>query len=162
MPPWVLPEPEDDAERKLLADVAERGWHILGVPANKEGPGFTFSVGILYSLSHPEIMIMGLPTNTAARLINTMGDAIRVGREYLPGQRYDDLADGFPLAFVSMDQRYYREYLGTALWFYRTPDFPVLQCVWPDKAGLFPWEPGFDSRYFQVQRVLGSRGDPAK
>lgn len=154
MSAWVLPEPEDDSDRKLLADVAQHGWHIVGVNADEHGPDFAFSVGIFHTLAHPEILIMGLRHKIAAQLINLIGDAIREGQRYEAGGRYDDIADGYPLAFVTMDPRYYREYLGYALWFYRTLDFPVLQCVWPDKSGILPWQAGFDSRFFQSQRVL--------
>lgn len=151
---WQLPEPEDDADRKLLADVANHGWHLVGVHADREGPGFVYSVGLLHTLGHPEILIMGLSHSTGAQLINLMGDGIGAGQRYEAGQRYYDLAKGLSLAFVRMNQRYYRDYLGYALWFYRTLDFPVLQCVWPDKTGVFPWEKGYDSRFFQKQRVL--------
>jgi hypothetical protein len=157
MPDWELPDAEDESDRRLLADIAEYGWHIVGVSEDDEGPGFAFSVGLLYTLNHPEILIMGLRQNIAASLINDMGDAIRNGAVFSAGRQYDDIAAGFPLAFVAVDQRYYREYLGYALWFYRTLDFPVLQCIWPDKAGVFPWEPAYDSRFFDLQRVLAQR-----
>lgn len=152
---WKLPEPDDDTDHKLLADIASHGWHIVGVDADDAGPGFAFSVGILYTLGHPEILIMGLRPEVAANLINIIGDAIRAGKSFEAGKQYRDIAVGFPLAFVAMDARYFREYLGYALWFYRALDFSVLQCIWPDKAGVFPWEPGYDSRFFDVQRVLG-------
>src|SRR5262249_44793827 len=42
--------------------------------------------------------------------------------------------------------------------FYRESEFPVLQCVWPDKKHVFPWEPGFDTGFFRAQRVLGPVG----
>lgn len=153
-----LPTPADDRDRKVLADVAEYGWTVMGITKDHSGPGFAFSIGLFHTLGHPEILIMGLPAEVAHQLINDMGDAIRAGERFEAGRRYDDIAAGFPLAFVAMDERYYREYLGYALWFYRGPNFPVLQCLWPDKEGLFPGEPGYDSRYFDRQRVLGTRG----
>jgi hypothetical protein len=41
-----------------------------------------------------------------------------------------------------------------AIWYYRSSPFPVLQLVWPDPAGLFPWEDGFDERYRKRQPTL--------
>jgi hypothetical protein len=160
MPSWILPTAEDDSDRKLLADVASHGWHIVGVDAHNNGPDFAFSVGLLYTLGHPEILIMGLKHSISAHLINDMGDAIRSGKRFEAGHYYNDIADGFPLAFVAIDQRYYRDHLGYALWFYRTLDFPVLQCLWPDKSGIFPWQPEYDSRFFDLQRVLGKPPSP--
>jgi hypothetical protein len=158
MTPRELPTPEDDRDRKLLADIAQVGWAVIGVEADKDGPGFAFSVGLFHTLVHPEVLVMGLRPQIAHRLINDIGEAIREGQRFEGGQQYEGIAAGFPLAFVEMDRRYYREYLGYAGWFYRGPDFPVLQCVWPDKQGVFPWQPGYDSRFFQSQRVLGGDG----
>jgi hypothetical protein len=152
-----LPTPENDGDRKLLADIARVGWAVIGVAADDEGPAFAYSIGLFHTLGHPEVLIMGLRPQIAMQLINDMGDSIRAGQRFEAGQRYDGIADGFPLAFIQMNRRYYREYLGYAIWFYRGPDFPVLQCVWPDKEGVFPGETDYDSRFFQVQRLLGGR-----
>ncbi len=153
-----LPTPEDDLDRKLLADVERVGWSVLGIEAHEEGPDFAYSLGIFHTLNHPEILIMGLRMTTAQQFINNIGDAIRAGRRFQGGDRSDEFAEGFPLAFVEVDPRWYRKYVGYARWFYRGSGFPLLQCVWPDKQGLFPWEPEYDSRFFQAQRILGPAG----
>jgi hypothetical protein len=151
-----LPTPEDDRDRKVLADITRVGWTVIGVLEDEEGPGFAYSIGLFHTLGHPEVLILGLRPQVAHQLVNDMGEAIRKGQRFEAGQRYEEIAAGFPLAFVEMDKRYYREYLGYAGWFYQGPDFPVLQCIWPDKQGVFPWESGYDSRFFQSQRVLGA------
>src|SRR5258708_4069418 len=135
-----LPTPEDDCDRKVLADITRVGWTVIGVAEDEEGPGFAFSIGLFHTLGHPEVLIMGLGPQVAQQLINDMGDAIRKGHRFEAGQRHEGIAANFPLAFVEMDKRYYREYLGYAGWFYQGPDFPVVQCLWPDKQGVFPWE----------------------
>jgi hypothetical protein len=153
-----LPVPEDDRDRKLLADIARVGWAVLAIQQDGEGPGYAFSVGLFHTLGHPEIVLMGLPPQTAMQLINSMGEAVRNGQRFEANRRYDQLAKGFPLAFVTVGTQHYRPYLGYARWFYRGSDFPVLQCVWPDKAGHFPWEPDFDGRFVEVQPLLGAWG----
>jgi Domain of unknown function (DUF4262) len=155
MMPRELPTPQDDHDRKLLADIDRVGWAVIGVLEDEEGPGFAYSVGLFHTLGHPEILLMGLRPPIAQQLINSAGERVRTGERFEAGRRYDGIAAGFPLAFVEMDRRYYKEYLGYAGWFYRGPDFSVLQCLWPDKQGVFPWEPGYDSRFFELQRVLG-------
>jgi len=157
MTPRELPTPKDDNDRKVLADIDQIGWTVIGVEADDEGPGFAFSVGLFHTLEHPEVFIMGLHTQTAHRIINHIGEAIRAGERFKAGQQYQEIIAGFSIVFTEMDRRHYREYLGYAGWFYRGPNFPVLQCVWPDKQGVFPWQPGYDSRFFQLQRVL--KGD---
>jgi hypothetical protein len=32
--------------------------------------------------------------------------------------------------------------------------FPAMQLVWPDEQGRFPWESGYDERFFKLQRLL--------
>jgi hypothetical protein len=150
-----LPEPEDEHDHKILGDIARVGWSVIGIEESEEGPGYAFSVGMFHTLKHPEIVIMGLKPTTAQSLINAIGDAAREGKPVAPAERSEDFAS-FPLAFVEMLPRYYREYIGYARWLYRGSEFPVLQCLWPDKAELFPWQPDYDARFFQLQRVLGT------
>ena len=70
----------------------------------------------------------------------------------------DDIADGFPLGFRVVDDKYYRDYLGYALWFYESFDFPVLQCVWPDNSSRFPWDDNCDTGCRRVQVLTQSAG----
>ena len=156
MPERQLPVPEDDRDHKLLADIARVGWAVLAITEDDDGPGYAFSVGLFHTLGHPEIVLMGLRPETAQRLINLMGEAIRGGQRFEAGNRYEGLAEGFPLAFVAVGEQHYREYLGYARWFYHGSDFPVVQCVWPDKAGRFPWERDYDGRFLKVQPLLGA------
>jgi hypothetical protein len=55
-----LPEPADDHDRKLLADVQGYGWHVIGIEEDEEGPGFAYSIGLHHNFGHPEIIAVGL------------------------------------------------------------------------------------------------------
>jgi hypothetical protein len=153
-----LPVPQDDGDRKVLADVARHGWAVLMIEEDDEGPAFAFSVGLFQTFGHPELLILGLAPPVAQPLVNALGEAIRSGRRFEAGGRCEGVAS-VPLALVAVDERHYRDYLGYARWFYGGGAFPVLQCVWPDKKGAFPWEVGFDGRFFRAQRILGPAGD---
>jgi hypothetical protein len=50
--------------------------------------------------------------------------------------------------------RHYRDYFGYARWFYHGDDFPVLQCVWPDRQHRYPWHPACHESARQRQPVL--------
>jgi hypothetical protein len=153
---FQMPVPDDDQDRKLLSDVAEHGWHIPHIFADESGPCFSFSVGFYLKFGHPEILVMGLSQSVAHKFINLVGGYIRSGRVFRPGERTDDLAQGFSCCFVPIVTEHYREYLGYGIWFYRSlkQPFPALQLVWPDKQGKFPWESGYDERFFKLQRLL--------
>jgi hypothetical protein len=155
----ALPTPEDARDRKLLADIARVGWAVLGIPADDEGPGYAFSIGLYHTFAHPEVILFGLPWEASYPFINAIGAAVREGQRFEAGRRYDDLAEGYPSAFEPVPRRHFKEYLGTAGWFYQGWDFRVLQLVWPDRAGVFPWEAGADPRYRRVQPVLSGRAE---
>lgn len=150
-----LPDPEDDDDRRILGHIAEHGWAVIGIEEGEEGPGYSFSVGIHHTLGQPEVVVMGLRSDNARAFINDVGGRMRSGRRFAPGERTFDLAEAYPTDFIRVDPRYYREYFGYARWLYRRNTFPMIQIVWPDKNGLFPWEPGYDARFFGLQRVLG-------
>ncbi|WP_136967893.1 DUF4262 domain-containing protein [Polyangium sorediatum] len=52
-----------------------------------------------------------------------------------------DVLENRDVRFVTMKTDEYRAHLGYAFWFYHGVEFPVLQVVWPDGAGRFPWDP---------------------
>jgi len=153
------PAPHDSGESKLLADVQEYGWHVLGVSPDpgETGPPFAYSIGLYYTLGHPEIVVTGLAPEVSQRLINVVGERSRSETPVLPGRRYADIAEGYDVAFRTVPRALYEDYLGYALWFYRqlAGDFPVFQLIWPDKAGRFPEEIGFEPTLQAWQFLLG-------
>lgn len=154
-PGFALPEAEDDADRKLLFDIETYGWHVVSVTEEPDTPRFVFTVGLYYRYSHPEILVMGLKQPTAHSLLHSMVEKIKNGEKFEPGALITDVAS-FPLALIPIHTNHYREYLGYGMWFYQSLEmpFPALQLVWPDRAGLFPWQNGYDGRFSKLQRVL--------
>lgn len=154
-----LRRPEDDSDRKLLADVEQFGWHVVGIEADEHGPGYAFSVGLYHTLDQPEILLLGLSHTIAAQLINLIGDAMQAGTTFRDGDIRDEIAEGFPLAFRAVPREYYRDYVGYAGWFYESPDFPLLQCIWPDKRRRFPWDTGCETACAELQRLVNQPDD---
>lgn len=155
----ALPTPEDDNDRELLDDIEGVGWAVLGIPEDEEGPTFTYTLGLFHTLNHPEILIMGVEITTAQHLLNNLGELIRAGRRFVAGSRCENVVKGFALGFVAVPRKLYPEYVGYGGWLYGGMEFPLLQCVWPDKSGRFPWEAEYDTQLFQLQRLLGPVGD---
>jgi hypothetical protein len=151
----ALPEPEDDQDRVILDHIAEFGWSVIGIEEDEDGPGYSFSVGLTRTLGVPELFIMGQKPQTAQGMINRAGELIREGRRLTAGERAEGILEGYPVALVAVDERHYREYFGYARWLYRGNNFPVLQIVWPDRSGHFPWDEGYPAPLFWRQRILG-------
>ena len=99
---------------------------------------------------------MGLPPETGHKFINLAAAHIAGGKRFCEYDRTSELAEGCECSFVPISISQYKEYLGYAIWFYRSlkEPFPALQLVWPDKSGVFPWEEGYDERFLSLQRLL--------
>jgi hypothetical protein len=151
----VPPTPKHPSEQRVISDVQEYGWHIIHVGSDSRGSGWSFSIGLFHTFRHPEFVVMGLPSATTQLVINELGARVKAGEHFAHGQHDPDVLTGYEVQFVSVSQAAYREHLGYACWFYRGERFPVLQAVWPDRAGVFPWQAGFDPSLVSVEPVLG-------
>lgn len=148
-----LRKAEDDSDRRLLADVEKYGCHIIGIEADEQGPQYAFSVGLYHTYDQPEIIIMGISFRIAAELINLIAEQMGAGKSFQDGDVSDSIAEGFPMAFRNVSPANYPDYVGYALWFYESPNFPLLQCIWPDRDQRFPWDEGCEEECRHIQRL---------
>lgn len=153
----VREEGKDADEQRVIDDVRQYGWHTIGIEDDPEGPGFAYSVGMFHTLGHPEIIIFGLPVDSMMSIVNYIGEEVRQGASFQDGQESDQILEGYRCVFRAVPEELYPEYFGYAMWFYRPASFPVLQCVWPDRDGRFPWHHDFDSQLYARQPVLAEK-----
>ncbi len=156
---YDLPEVTlDDGDRQLLSNIQEHAWQRIGIPAEGELPGFSFTIGLWYSVAFPEVLAFSLPSKT---IHDALWEIYRAAQRGSPLPR-DVISDGFfgnaPGVLLPVAKRYYREHLGYANWFYGNEAFPCYQLVWPDRQGLFPWQAGFDERFRESQPDLSKDG----
>jgi len=146
------------SKRQVYDDIQSHGWHVVLVQNNERTSGWAFSIGLHATFDHPEIVIFGLPKRIMHIIVNDIGEAVRNGQRFTPGQSSDAFLEGYECRFESVCTRWYRPFLGYAVWFYDGVRFPVLQCVWPDKEQLWPWDPASTADWSTIQPVL-SRED---
>ncbi|MFE3774585.1 DUF4262 domain-containing protein [Streptomyces sp. NPDC059122] len=79
---------------------------------------------------------------------------LRPGLCWRGGRECHGIIEDRPVVLKAADLRWYREFFGRAISFYRRPPFPVLQAVWPDVDGHFLWQPGVDEQHQQSQPQL--------
>jgi hypothetical protein len=145
------------ADQRLLEDVEVHGVHIVHVPEESGGPGFTFSVGLWENFDQPEVIVFGLPQEIAHELVNLIADEANEGQQFLAGTRQEGLLEGYPVRFVDVPRACYADYLGAACWAYEGDAFPAVQLVWPDKQGRWPWDPEARQGFRASQPVLMPR-----
>ena len=120
--------------------IEQYGWMVQAVfGSGPRRPDLAYTVG-LTGLGHPELVVFGLPVETAHPLLNDLGERVRSG---------ETLAAGTELSFGAWPHRVHLlsaphpdRVLFQATRTYGRP-VPALQAVWDDRSGRFPWQPGY-------------------
>ena len=148
------PEPECDADRKVLADIRDVGWHLVHVPEVGRTPGWAFTIGLFHSFGHPEILVFGLPRSAMLTLLGRLASNVREGERYLPGTTSERVLEGYECSFRPVHPRWFSPLLGYASWFYGDDGFACVQCLWPDRDGNLPDAPDFEPELRGTQPLL--------
>lgn len=146
-------------KRKAINNIARYGWHVVHVPEDDQGPGWSCTVGLYHSYGHPEILVAGLKPELALFVLNECGRRVRAGAVLASGQRQAGLLQNVECELRTADPFWVQELMQFARWFYGTWDFPVLQCVHPDLENHFPWEMDYDARFRERQPLLFTDAD---
>ncbi|MCO8277949.1 DUF4262 domain-containing protein [Actinoplanes sp. TRM 88003] len=128
----------DPGDHGVIENVGQFGWSVTGVPADEEGPGWAYTIGRRHSRGEPELAMFGLDVGVMQSCLNTLGRR----DDLADGQSHDGVINGYPLHLREVEPDWFRAFFGQAMWFYRRPPVPVLQVVWPDRQGAFPWDTG--------------------
>ncbi|WP_344858347.1 DUF4262 domain-containing protein [Planomonospora alba] len=130
----------DDVDLRTMRDVRERGWTVVMIPEDEEGPGWAFTVGLWHTFRSPETAMFGLRVEVLRDCLDTLAGAVAAGHPLSAGQRRHDVIRDYPVAVREVDRSWYRSLFGLALHFYQRPPLPFMEVVWPDARGHFPWE----------------------
>jgi Domain of unknown function (DUF4262) len=116
---------------------------------------WSFSIGFYETWEFPELIIFGRSRATARHILNTI--AIGLDDNHRPdlSTTTDTLIPGAKCLFLEVLERYYQDYVGFALWYYRKRKFPLYQIIWPNSDGLYPWSPSATKAVKEWQPVLG-------
>ncbi|MEO8519339.1 MAG: DUF4262 domain-containing protein [Dermatophilaceae bacterium] len=128
----------------LIREIIDRcGLMVQWVGAGADTPAFAYTVG-LAKLDHPELIVFGLSPESAQSVLNSMGlQVVAKTRHWEPG-RTDDVFDEDVPALL-LEVRDSADYLLAANSMFAIPGqgpLPALQVLYPDAAGLWPWQEG--------------------
>ncbi len=144
---------------RVAAEIETQGWHVTVV---EDTPRYAHTTGLTKSFAHPEILIIGLPVSSIAEVAHEAARQVAAGARFRDGQTSDTIFDGLSAAFRAVPLVSVLDYCAAARAYY---DFPpdVLQLVWPDAHGRWPWDANADAVYRLQQPVLAdlSGGGPA-
>ena len=144
----------DEQERRTLEHIERHGCSVMHVMEDGDGPPFAYSVGISRSSAAPEVLVIGLKQQLAHAMVNHYNARVRAGDRFVVGQRYAGFLVGFDVEIAQVAPAYYRTYVGWDLWLYQGPSFEVLQLVYPDTRGTWPWQPEATEAFKARQPLL--------
>jgi hypothetical protein len=149
------------ADAKFLEIIERYGWHVMSVAprtgsADKE-EWFSYSTGLYLRFGQPEVIVLGLDSDTGTRIVNEIGEQMKGGRKFELGTDYRDIfADDVPCQFKPVHRSQYGQYVCFSTWFYEATDFPVWQCFWPDRDGIYPWLQDCNDEVAHLQPLLSA------
>jgi len=151
--------PNNDYERRVLANVEKFGWHYTSVfpEEGENSPRFTYSVGLYHSYDQPEFIIFGLDSKVAYALLDTLANAAATKTMYPLDEPCGALVIGYDCVFMEVPRQRFNDYVFSALWFYAEVEFPLYQVVWPDSDGRYPWNEAYIDDPLHPQPVLAPR-----
>ena len=144
----------DAGDLRLMADVAQSGFHVVGVPAGDDGAAHVFTVGLFRSWDHPEVAVFGLAPEVLNAAVDRLGDRVRHGERFDHGDVAAGVLDDRAVAFRRIVPRHYAAFLAGAVWYHGGARFPALQAVWADDDGRFPWDRWFPRELRDAQPAL--------
>ena len=85
----------DRGDAKFLEIIKKFAWHVMSVAPRRDSTDkqecFSYSTGLFAQFQRPEIILFGLDANTANRIINEIGNAMKAGREFELDTDYADI-----------------------------------------------------------------------
>ena len=133
---------------------------MLVMPNSDAPQPWAYSIGVHRTFGHPEIMIVGLDLNEAHVVINDVVKLIQAGETIETGRDYGNLlAEGWLVTFRSVEPQWYSAFFGRAIDFYGGSDFPMLQAVWSDGEGHYPWDRGTNYAVEMGRKVANMMGE---
>lgn len=153
--PIVRTVGQDAGEQGIIDNIAKYGWHCVNILAEgNEGP-YSFTVGLFHTYQHPELVIYGLKSEIAHKVLANAVEGLPSGKRLDLNTATDELLVGYSCCFIEVPKSSYHEHVGWARWYYGGNNFPQYQVIWPSRDGYFPWHPKANAEFRQVQPVIG-------
>lgn len=145
----------DELDRHVLAGVREHGWSVMSVGGggpcdcgdgdcgedDEPGPAFAYTIGLGHSADHPELLMSGLDHGLMKRSLDRVASRVVAGHRLAPGDLLEDVLAGVPVVLEQVAAHALGDTVSWSGWFHRRAP-AALAVVWPDRRGIFAWQPG--------------------
>lgn len=145
-------------EEEIAEIVREYGWYAASV--YDHDPPFLYSIGLMQTYDHPELIVFGLEPNDAHGLISNLFEAIRAGQSFKESDTcvLRTGSEEHRVGLRRVDPTQHPHYLGFAMGYCRfignVGELEAMQVFWSDAGGKFPFDVGCDLDTFRLQPRL--------
>jgi len=143
---------------KAIDVIEEYGCQVMHVFGDNVSPPFSYTAGVYDTSGKPELIAVGLPSETAHSALNKAASLMREGVDLSVG-RYSDIIGNVEVAFRKVDPQWLHHVMLRANWFYDGEDVPVLQLIYPDLENRFQDEDDSFNEYFRQPLLSGEIED---
>lgn len=147
----------NDFEVNLLTNIKEDGWQLNAISEEDPLPNWAYSIGIYAKYGQPELILFGLDFETMYQIVAQYIELIQEGLVVKDKLAIEGLIEKYSCVVRKVQPKWREKLLLSANWYYHYQDYPALQCFWPDKKGLYPWQDGFNRRMQKLQPLLYER-----
>jgi hypothetical protein len=138
--------------RRVEEEIEARGWHVTVVD---DTPRYAYTTGLTRTYAHPEILVIGLPVTSIASVVQHVAEQVAGGARFRSEEVTGAIFEGLQATFREVPVVSVLDYCAPAVAFYGLPP-KVLQLVWPDSYGRWPWDTLADARFRLQQPVLAA------
>lgn len=143
---------------EIAEDVEKYGYSLLSI--SDIDPPFVYTVGLMQSCNHPELIVFGLESGNGSGLVHGLVKLICEGQLFAqPGVCTVTIGnDQHRVGFRAVHPTQHPLYLGYGMGFCREigrwGELEAVQAFWPDGNGKFPFEVGCSEDVFRLQPRL--------
>lgn len=144
---------QEEIHKNLMDKVNKYNYAVLGIFGEQDDkePDFSYSLGLVKTINHPDFIIFGLPPEISKATIDNIYNFItNEDRTIVPDTPYTEfLQNGVPLVFKKCKKIAFEKYMYKTDWYNNEVGCENIayQIVWPDQNNLFPWDDGFDEKW---------------
>lgn len=146
----------DDLDRHIVDGVHRHGWSVMSVGGggpcdcaddgcvavdDEPGPAFAYTIGLAHSADHPELLMSGLDHGLMKRCLDDVAARVVAGRRFASGDLLEGVLAGVPVLLEQVSDHALHDTVIWSGWFHRRRP-AALAVVWPDRRGVFAWQPG--------------------
>jgi len=146
---------------KIDTLIHRAGFAFICIGPDVDAPPFAYTVGLTETYGCPELLIFGVGEQIANVAFHSVVDKIKSGTRFSDGDVLVEVLN-LPCSIkVVPSEAALKFALNVASRYEHSAQLPTFQqIVYPDRAGVFPWEPGYDESMRRIQTELWTMLSP--